>query len=165
MTCRALHRLVESRREELWEWWYGFTRLVHPIIKWLGRLDYSVMQSYGNSLKSDTFREAITSELMTNLNSENSYSSVFVSSKSYFLFKICLKVWFISCRLMNHTLGLWTVPIWLHQNICNIIPRTMYIAHFIGDTTIPPLTGHLYYPASLYRVTSYTYGRVFLVPF
>ena len=48
----------------------------------LSNFVYSVMQSDRNSLKIDTFQEAITSELMIyNLKTENSYSSVIVSSK------------------------------------------------------------------------------------
>ena len=33
--------------------------------------------------------------------SENLYSSVFVSSKGYYLVRTCLNVWFISCVLMK----------------------------------------------------------------
>ena len=52
----------------------------------------------------------------SNLNSENSYSSVFVSSKSYYLLKICLNVWFKRCRLMKSA-RFRTVPIWLHHSV------------------------------------------------
>ena len=52
---------------------------------------YSVWQSDGNSFKINTFRVPITSELMISSNSEDSYSSIFVSSKFFFqiFFKTC----------------------------------------------------------------------------
>ena len=46
------------------------------------RYTYSMMQSDRNSSKVETFREAISTEL----NFENSFSSVFVSRRSYYLF-------------------------------------------------------------------------------
>ena len=55
----------------------------------------------------------------SHLNSENSSSSVFVSSKSYYLFSTCLNVWYIICRLMKNVCFR-TVPIWLHHTVCTI---------------------------------------------
>ena len=70
----------------------------------------------GKSLKTDTVQEAVTSELMISyLNSPN-YSSISVSSKSYYLFKTCLNVWFKSCRLMK-SVSFRTIPILLHLSV------------------------------------------------
>ena len=52
----------------------------------------------------------------SHLNFENPYSSVWMSSKSYFLFRTCLNVWFKSCRLMK-SVCFQTVPIWLHHTV------------------------------------------------
>ena len=58
-----------------------------------------VMQSDRNSLKIDSFREALTSELII--------LSLFwnlllvLSSKSCYMFRTCLNVWLISCRLIK----------------------------------------------------------------
>ena len=82
----------------------------------LSYLSYSVMQSDGNSWKIDTFWEAITSELWTLLNSENFYSSIFVSRKCFYLFRTCLNVWFINGWLLK-SVRFQTVPIWLHHTV------------------------------------------------
>ena len=44
------------------------------------------------------------------------WKHLFVSRNIYYLFKSCLNVWFISCRLMKSVIFL-TVPIWLHHNV------------------------------------------------
>ena len=71
---------------------------------------YSVLQSDGNSWKIDTFLEAITSELIIHLNSENSYSSVLVSGKNKFLPRTCLNLLkgpFSNCSdlIASHCIG------------------------------------------------------------
>ena len=66
----------------------------------------------GIILKIDIFREAITFKLRYRLNSENSYSSVFVSWISYYFFRTCVDVWFIICRLLK-SVSFLTVPFWL----------------------------------------------------
>ena len=53
-----------------------------------GGMCYSVMQSDGNSLKTDTFREDISSKLKINLDYEN--LSEFVSTKRYYSFRTYL---------------------------------------------------------------------------
>ena len=48
------------------------------MVQILAKILHSVMQPYRNSLKIDTFWEAITSELMISSYSENSYLSEFI---------------------------------------------------------------------------------------
>ena len=77
---------------------------------------YSVMQSDRNSLKIDTFWEAITSELMI---WSWFWKLLLVRIRvywRYYLVRSCLNVRLISCRLMKSD-SFRTVPIWLHHTV------------------------------------------------
>ena len=89
-----------------------------PITVWCNQM--------GTVGKLTLFKRIKLINLWSHINSEKSCSSVFVSSKSYFMVMTWLNVWFISCRLMK-SVSFQTVPIWLHHSVYWFTwPNTVY---------------------------------------